>query len=87
MRIILICIMCIFLVGYDTQQSSQQIVEKGEYTRLQYVIENGVMSPEFVKRYYVVVRNGNTGAEKRVTVSENEYKKCVVGDMVNKIRK
>lgn len=83
MRVITIGLMCFLLVGCATQ-SSQQIVEKGEYTRLQYVTEESVMTPGFEQGFYFVLRNGDTGAETRVMVSEEEYGAYVVGDMIER---
>lgn len=83
MRVITIGLMCFLLVGCTTQ-SSQQIVEKGEYTRLQYITEDGLMTPGFERGFYFVLRNGDTGAETRVMVSEEEYDAYVVGDMIER---
>ena len=81
MNKVMVAIAIVMLLAGCSKASAYQIVEKGEYSRLQYITAEGVMAPEFIKGYYVVVRNGNTGKEDKVEVSEEEYRACVVGDV------
>ncbi len=85
-RLIVLLGTIIVLTGCAKSASSYQVVEKGEYSRLQYITAEGVMAPNFVQGYYVVIRDGETGAESRMQVSEEEYDACVVGDTVDNTR-
>ena len=82
MNKVMVAIAIAMLLTGCTKASAFQIVEKGEYSRLQYITAEGVMAPEFIKGYYVVIRNGDTGKENKVEVSEEEYEAYVVGDTV-----
>lgn len=81
---LIVIVFVITLLTGCAKTSSYQIIEKGEYSRLQYVTAEGIMAPNFVNGYYIVLRDGETGAESKVQVSEEEYDACVVGDMVEK---
>ena len=83
-KVVVVVIITILLTSC-AKASVYQIVEKGEYSRLQYITAEGVMAPNFVKGYYIVLRDGNTGKEDKVQVSEEEYDACVVGDTVNNV--
>lgn len=67
-----------------TANKSGQVVEKGEYSRIQYITEGGVMTPEFIEGYYYVLRDGDTGKEDRVEISEEEFESYVVGDLIER---
>ena len=82
-RLIILFGIIVTLSGCAKSSGDCQIVEKGEYSRLQYVTAEGVMAPNFVQGYYIVVRDGETGAENKIQVSEEEYGACVVGDTVD----
>lgn len=84
-RLIVVLGIIIVLTGCAKSSGSYQVVEKGEYSRLQYITAEGVMAPNFVQGYYVVIRDGETGAESKVQVSEEEYDACVVGDTVDNV--
>lgn len=82
----IVCISVIILIPAisihtDTQC---QIVEKGEYNRIQYITEDGMMTPEFIEGHYYVLRNGDTGQENKIEISEEEYDACVVGDVIER---
>lgn len=85
-RLIVVLGIIIVLTGCAKSAGSYQIVEKGEYSRLQYITAEGVMAPNFVQGYYIVTRDGETGTESKIQVSEEEYDACVVGDMIEKGR-
>lgn len=82
-RLIVLLGIIVVLTGCAKSAGSYQVVEKGEYSRLQYITAEGVMAPNFVKGYYIVLRDGNTGKEDKVQVSEEEYDACVIGDTVD----
>lgn len=83
-----ICVGILGMIVVDAAHTPQQcqIVEKGEYHRIQYIVDDGVMIPEFIEGYYYVLRNGNTGKEYEVEISEEEFEACVIGDMIEKGR-
>lgn len=80
------CVGILGMIVVDATHTTQQrqIVEKGEYHRIQYVIDNGVMTPEFINGYYYVLRDSDTGKEDEVEISEEEFEACVVGDVVER---
>jgi len=85
-RLIVVLGIIIVLTGCTKSAGNYQVAEKGEYSRLQYTTAEGVMTPNFVQGYYVVIRDGETGAESKIHVSEEEYDACVVGDMIEEER-
>lgn len=62
---------------------SYQIVEKGEFSKLQYIIEETEMTPYFETNYYIVLRDYKTGTEKKKIISQKEYNTYVLGDTIN----
>ena len=85
-------IICCILIGFMVvhldfnEPSAYQIVEKGEYSRIQYITRDRSMTPEFIIGYYYVLRDYQSGAENKVEISKEEYESCVVGDTVDKYR-
>ena len=81
-----VCVGILGMIVVDATHTTQQrqIVEKGEYHRIQYIVDDGVMTPEFIEGYYYVLRNGNTGKEDKVEISEEKFEACVVGDVVER---
>lgn len=81
-------IICCILIGFMVvhldfdEPSASQIIEKGEYSRIQYITKDHSMTPEFITGYYYVLRDYQNGTENKVEISEEEYESCVVGDTV-----
>lgn len=66
----------------DIIQTQYQVIEKGQYSRIQYITDNTGLTPEFVTGYYYVLRDYNTGEEHKIEISEEDFNSCVVGDTV-----
>lgn len=80
--IIILSISLLIAYIYSNREVKYQIVEKGEYSRIQYTTLNHTMTPEFITGYYYVIRNYQTGKETKVELSQEEYETCVIGDTV-----